>query len=154
MMDSKDRVAVGGLVFFILIIVSFAVLMVVGGRKVPNDIPVMQFVSGTEYNVGEAGQVIIEARFENGSSALLYPCVFSIVYPNKLTFLVQNGTTGSNGNQYVMFTVPNVTGVYEYQANCTLVTGNQGVISKSFHVSEFQNATNVLLHRVNAEITK
>jgi len=116
--------------------------------------PVMSFVSGTEYNIGEAGQVIVEARFSNGTSALSASCLMSIWYPDKSLFLLGNGTTGSNGNQYVQFTVPNMTGVYEYQAICPMVTGKNGTVSKSFHVSEFQNATTARLNRIKAGITK
>jgi len=155
MMDRKEWFATGGIAFFMLLLVSFAVAMVVGGKQIiSNDVPVMQFVSGTEYNIGEAGQVIVEARFSNGTSALLLPCNFSVLYPDKSVFLVQNGTNGPNGNQYVMFIVPNVTGVYEYQADCLLVMGKNSVVSKSFHVSEFQNETSTTLHRIKAVIPK
>jgi len=118
------------------------------------DVPTMQFVSGTEYNIGEAGQVIVEARFANGTAAFASACSFSVWYPDKSVFMVQNGTTGPNGNQYVAFTIPNMTGVYEYQASCPLVTGKTGVISKSFHVSEFQNMTTERLNRIRAVTVK
>lgn len=118
------------------------------------DVPMMSFVSGTEYNIGEAGQVIVEARFANGTSALSASCLMSIWYPDKSLFLLGNGTTGVNGNQYVQFTVPNMTGVYEYQAICPMVTGRNGTVSKSFHVSEFQNLTTERLNRIKARITK
>jgi hypothetical protein len=114
------------------------------------EVPVMSFVSGTEYNIGEAGQVIVEARFANGTSALSGTCGMAIWYPDKLVFMMQNGTTGPNGNQYVNFTIPNKTGVYEYQAVCPLVTNINGTISKSFHVSEFQNFTTERLNRIRA----
>ena len=114
------------------------------------DVPVMQFVSGTEYNIGEAAQVIVEARFANGTAAFSGACDFSVWYPDKTLFMTQSGATGPNGNQYVNFTVPNQTGVFEYQAVCPLVTNINGTISKSFHVSEFQNMTTERLNRIRA----
>lgn len=115
------------------------------------DVPVLQFVSGTEYNVGEFGQVITEARYLNGSSAL-QACNFTIWYPDKLPFVVVVGVSSVSGNQYMNFTVPNLTGVYEYQAQCLYDNGKFGVVSKSFHVSEFQNDTSTKLNRVKAVI--
>jgi len=143
---------VGGTLLVIVGALAFVVLFAKPGEKWP--FPVVQFVSGTEYNIGEAGQVIVEARFVNGSSAFVGSCLLSVWYPDKSLFVSQNGTTGSNGNQYIEFTVPDVTGVYEYQADCPLVTGD-GVVSKSFHVSEFQNETTVkLLRRIKAVVPK
>ena len=116
------------------------------------DMPILQFVSGTEYNIGEQGQVITEARYLNGSSAL-QACNFTIWYPDKTPFQMDvGGTLSASGNQYVNFTVPNMTGVYEYQAQCVYDNGKFGVISKSFHVSEFQNDTSTKLNRVRAVI--
>jgi uncharacterized protein YfaS (alpha-2-macroglobulin family) len=117
------------------------------------DIPALQFVSGTEYNIGEQGQVITEARYLNGTSAL-QNCTFAIWYPAKTLFADGNGTLSTSGNQYLAFIVPNATGVYEYQAQCTYDNGRFGVISKSFHVSEFQNDTSTKLNRVRAVMIK
>jgi hypothetical protein len=115
------------------------------------DVAPLTFVSGTEYNIGEAGQVIVEARYANGTSAL-QGCEMTIWYPNKGVYVVENATFGPNGNQYIEFTVPNVTGVFEYQAICTLEGNRTGVLSKSFHVSEFQNDTSTKLNRVRAVV--
>ena len=60
----------------------------------------------------------------------------------------------SDGNQYVNFTIPNVTGVYEYQASCLLTNGFFGTVSKSFHVSEFQNETLSKLRHIKAVMPK
>jgi len=117
------------------------------------DIPILQFVSGTEYNVGEVGQVITEARYLNGTSAL-QNCSFTIWYPDKTLFMTDLGVNSTSGNQYINFTTPNATGVYEYQAQCNLDNGRFGVLSKSFHVSEFQNDTSVKLNRVKAVIAR
>ena len=140
------------------------------------------FVSGTEYNVGEAGQIVVEARYPSGLSAFnISPMdlnmsvylsfgnesvVFSNVtgfpsacrikawYPDKSLFLEVLANESSSGNQFTSFVVPNVTGVYEYQAICNLNGMRLGVISKSFHVSEFQNESSSLFRRPRAEITK
>jgi len=109
----------------------------------------LRFVSGTEYNVGEAGQVIVEVRDRAGSSVATN-CTLSVWYPDKSLFLQQQGQASVTGNQYVNFTVPAVTGVYEYQANCTLPGPRSAVVSKSFHVSEFQNETLTKLRRIKA----
>lgn len=136
----------------VLVAMTFIYGLVVGPSG--DDIPVMSFISGTEYNVDEAGQVIVEARYATGMSALDGPCTIFIWYPNKTLFLEANGTAGPNGNQYIEFIVPNLTGVYEYQANCSLEGNRRGVISKSFHVSEFQNDTLTKLSRIRAVIPK
>lgn len=113
----------------VLLVVDNPVGMVNAAR------PTMQIVSGTEYLPGDAGQIIVEARFQNGTSALAGTCLLSVWYPDKSIAFLMNGTTGPNGNQYGNFTVPNVTGVYEYQAVCPLSTFINGTVSKSFHVA-------------------
>lgn len=113
----------------------------------------LRFVSGTEYNVGEAGQVIVEVRNQAGSSVATN-CTMSVWYPDKSLFLSQLGQPSATGNQYVNFTIPAVTGVYEYQANCTLPGNRDAVVSKSFHVSEFQNETLTKLRRIKAVSVK
>jgi hypothetical protein len=90
---------------------------------------------------------ITEMKFEAAGG-----CDFTIWYPDKTVFLSERGNLSAGGGEYVKFTVPNVTGVYEYQAQCELQTGGLGVVSKSFHVSEFQNDTSVKLNRVKAVI--
>lgn len=151
---ADDRVTVGvvSLVVVCILVLGFVVWLARTSSPPVWDVPVLQFVSGTEYNVGEAGQVIVEARYANGSSAL-DSCVMSIWYPDKSLFLSENATNGPNGNQYVSFTVPNSTGVYEYQAQCVLLGNVSGVVSKSFHVSEFQNETSSQLRRPKAWVT-
>ena len=82
-------------------------------------------------------------------------CRISIWYPNKTIFV--NATLADlapSGNQYIDFTVPNATGVYEYQAECLLRGNKTGIISKSFHVSEFQNDTYAKLNRIKAVMPK
>jgi hypothetical protein len=115
--------------------------------------PTIQFVSGTEYNLREQGQVIVEIRDIVGDP-VQSNCTISVWYPDKSSFILNQPTNlSSSGNSYIEFQVPNVTGVYEYQANCTAM-GRRMVISKSFHASEFQNETWTTLHRIKAVTPK
>jgi len=139
----------------VMVIVAFAGVMFAYWRSSPaKESFSLQFVSGTEYSVGEAGQVIVEARFSNGSSAIVSPCNMSIWYANKTLYLVNDSSTSTSGNEFIDFTVPNATGVYEYQASCAFVTGGSSIVSKSFHVSEFQNQTATRLGRVRAVLAR
>jgi hypothetical protein len=63
-------------------------------------------------------------------------CKASIWFPDKTLYIEeQQMILGPNGNGYVMFPVPSIEGVYEYQARCSIVPGSDNVASKSFHVS-------------------
>ena len=95
----------------------------------------LSFVSGTEYSFGDAGQVIVEVRDRN-SVPVASVCYVSIWYPDKSLFMDSVLANSSvTGNYYVAFIVPQVRGVYEYQANCT-VNAQSRIVSKSFHVSQ------------------
>jgi len=138
-----------------VIVVGITGYVAIGGLMSQHPVaePTMQFVSGTEYNIGEKGQVIVEIRDIAGNPAQSN-CTVSVWYPDKSIFLSDAVTViSASGNSYIDFIVPNMTGVYEYQANCTAV-GKQMIMSKSFHVSEFQNETWVTLHRIKAVIPK
>lgn len=151
----EEKTAMVGYVVVAVMATAAIVLFFIATRGPTEtwDIPVLQFVSGTEYNVGEQGQVITEARYLNGTSAL-QNCTFAIWYPDKVLFMTGIGANSTSGNQYINFTTPNATGVYEYQAQCTFDNGRFGVLSKSFHVSEFQNDTSTKLNRVKAVIAR
>jgi hypothetical protein len=149
-MDRKLAVGIF-LVMIVLVcgIIGAIIMRINAPKQEMGESFVVQFVSGTEYNIGEEGQVIVEARYSNGTSAFSTACLISIWYPDKSTFLLENASSGANGNQYIVFTVPNVTGVYEYQAECSGI----GVVSKSFHVSAFQNeTTQKLLRHIKAVV--
>ena len=73
----------------------------------------------------------------NGTVAIpAAQCLASVWFPDK-TLFVTNQTmalSDSNGNAYIDFTVPDIDGVYEYQAVCQI--GNRTLIaSHSFHVT-------------------
>jgi hypothetical protein len=111
-----------------------------------------QFVSGTEYNVDEEGQVIVEIRDKDGV-AVQTNCTVNVWYPNKTLWISQVASVSDTGNSWINFTTPYLTGVYEYQANCT-AKGKVMVMSKSFHVSTFQNDTLTKLNRIKAVTPK
>ena len=134
MTDGKYVVGVFVLAVVVIGFVAYSMFNKAGSLEEP----VLQFVSGTEYVSGELGQVIVEARFLNGSSAL-GSCTLLSWYPDKSLFFSVGGNLSVSGNVYTEFVVANVTGVYEYQAQCTYTNGKNGTISKSFHVSAFQN---------------
>jgi hypothetical protein len=157
--DEKQDFApfvVAGVAFIFVAVVVFALYP---RSTSASDVPQLTFVSGTEYTISEAGQSIVEARFKNGTSAFDYtggvcvvfdenttcplvpPCTMRLWYPNKTLFLSQDTVTSASETEYIAFTTPNVTGIYEYQADCLLLGGRRGVISKAFHVSAFQNDT-------------
>ena len=66
----------------------------------------MVFVSGTEYNVGEQGQVIVEARFLNGSSAINGACNLTVWYPDKSVYLSVPSISSASGAEYTGFVIP------------------------------------------------
>jgi hypothetical protein len=156
-MEEITKSSIGTLVASFAVL--FVALLVVGlwyvdHRAVVSKGPVLAFVSGTEYNVGERGQVIVEARFNNGSSAIASNCTIKVWYPDKSLFLSELSFLSTADNQFIEFVVPNMTGVYEYQATCPLSVGSNNTVSKSFHVSEFQNETLTNLRRVRAVMTR
>lgn len=138
---------------FVMVLSVVGIFVYLQRQVVLDQGPILQFVSGTEYMPGEAGQIIVEARYINGSSALT-TCDLLCWYPDKTVFLNMVGNVSSSGNIYVEFVVPNVTGVYEYQAQCNYTNGKNGIISKSFHVSEFQNDIYTKLNRIKAVMPK
>jgi hypothetical protein len=150
----SDSLKLWGMLGMVLLCVGiFGAITMLGGDREP-EFPDLGFVSGTEYNIGEAGQVIVEARFNNGSSGIAPPCEIKIWYPSKFLWIQENTTTSASDNEFINFTTPNVTGIYEYQAMCPMVVGPAKTISKSFHVSSFQNETSQRLNRMRAVMPK
>lgn len=149
-MEDRTKLAV---VMAVLLVAIGALSFFMMHPEKATDHPDLSFVSGTEYNIGEAGQVIVEARFANGSSALA-ACQLLAWYPDKSLFFNMSGAVSISGAEYVDFVVPNKTGVYEYQAQCSYLGGGSNVVGKSFHVSEFQNDTFTKLNRIKAVMPK
>ena len=104
-------------------------------------------------DIALTGVKLYESASVNGSggNATQTACNMTVWYPDKSVFInATNASMSASGNQYIGFVVPNATGVYEYQADCALEGNRTGIISKSFHVSEFQNDTSTKLNRVRA----
>jgi len=97
----------------------------------------IEFVSGTEYAVGENAQTIV--RVTNALGIGLSPdwCNATIWYPNKTVLVLNTSMTsgGASGSYYYNWTAPDVYGIYEQYAECKIqnkIIGN----SKASHVSE------------------
>ena len=94
----------------------------------------VNMVSGTEYQPGQMGKIIVELRNRN-SVALSANCTATVLYPNGTTWIsaVPMGQT-SLGTYFHNFTISNVTGVYEYSTDCQRGSKNY-IVGKAFHVS-------------------
>lgn len=85
--------------------------------------------AGGPYNFSDTVTINVTVRDVNANYVnIMGLCNYTILYPNSTVFL-ENGTseyrTGSHGQYYYNFTVPNVTGNYTVNVNCTLpVTSN------------------------------
>lgn len=141
--DDKLRKEYGKYVVGILIVVLIGVLFfsrpgseVLENGEIVKDEMVFKFVSGTEYVPTDEGQVIVELR-DRQYNSINATCYVSILYPNKTLFVnhQEMADTASVGTQYYNFTVPTVSGVFEYSANCTYL-GNNYIVGQSFHVSK------------------
>lgn len=94
----------------------------------------INMISGTEYIVGDAGQIIMELRNKNFEAITDANCSATIQYHNKTIFLggdmLGNPETGT---YYFNFTVPDAVGVFEYSVDCERGTRHY-ITGKSFHV--------------------
>jgi hypothetical protein len=102
----------------------------------------VNFISGTEYQQGEIGQVIVRATDAWGNPITADWCNTTIYNPDK-TVLVNNTAMtqgGSPGSWYYGFTTPfTQIGVYEEYVKCqvTLPAGVRTLgAGSSFHVSQ------------------
>lgn len=96
----------------------------------------LSIVSKTEYVPLDEGQVISEFRNLLTRQPINATCYASILYPNKTAFITDQNMQFQSGpgTHYINFSVPNVEGVYEYQARCEY-NGINYTTSKAFHVS-------------------
>ena len=104
--------------------------------------PDLVFVSGTEYQQGSPGQIIVKVQNAYGNPINASWCNVTIYYPDKSVFvndtpMIQGGAPGS---WYYAFTTPYTQiGVYEAYVQCSVPMpwGNQILdSSKAFHVGE------------------
>jgi len=105
--------------------------------------PILSFVSSTEYQSGEPGQIIVKVHNVYGIPITAYGCNVSIYYPDKTLFVDSQAMTqgGAPGSWYYQFTPPfDKIGVYEAYVTCnvSLPGGRSRILSasKAFHVSQ------------------
>jgi len=100
------------------------------------------FVSGTEYQQGTAGQIIVKVQNIFGRPINATWCNVSIYYPDKTLFVNNQPMTygGAPGSWYYAFTTPfTQIGVYEAYVQCLVpLPGGARILgaSKAFHVSQ------------------
>lgn len=125
-------VVCGCILIITLVWVSFSTLRPVS--------PSLSMVSGTEYISGEEGQVIARIADRNGRPISGAFCHATILFPEKSFFMLERemSQAQTSGNYFVTFTVPAITGIYEYNVEC-LVGDDLITTSRSFHVSPAYN---------------
>jgi len=100
------------------------------------------FISGTEYQQGEVGQVIVRVVNAWGMPISANYCNVTVYYPNKTVFINNQSMTegGAPGSWYYEFTTPfTQIGVYEEYVVCQVtLPGGPRLIGagSSFHVSQ------------------
>lgn len=99
----------------------------------------LKFISGTEYQVGESGQVIVRVVDAYGNGVTATWCNVTIYNPSKVAIetnqpMVSGGATGS---WYYNFTTASDIGVYEEQVYCKVTSPNKVIgAGSSFHVQQ------------------
>jgi len=102
----------------------------------------VKFISGTEYQQGEVGQVIVRVVNAWGMPITADYCNVTVYYPDKTVFIDNQPMTqgGAPGSWYYIFTTPFThIGVYEEYVVCkvTLPAGPRLIgAGSSFHVSQ------------------
>ena len=102
----------------------------------------VQFISGTEYQIGEVGETIVRTVNVWGVPITANWCNVTIYYPDKTVFVDNQPMTqgGGAGSWYYKFTTPfTQIGVYEEYVTCgiTLPSGTKILgAGSSFHVSQ------------------
>jgi hypothetical protein len=102
----------------------------------------VDFISGTEYQQGESGQVIVRTTNAWGVPITADWCNVTIYNPDKTTMVNNSAMTqgGAPGSWYYTFTTPfTQIGVYEEYVVCqvTLPAGTRTLgAGSSFHVSQ------------------
>jgi hypothetical protein len=84
------------------------------------------FVSGTEYQTGEAGTIFLQLKDSQGNAVndgncyldVYYPSYGNLSHPVLYTDIGMLYKTGSNGIYFYDMVVPNITGVYMLGASC------------------------------------
>lgn len=99
----------------------------------------IKFISGTEYQVGEEGQVIVRVVDAYGNGVTATWCNVTIYNPSKVAIetnvaMIQGGASGS---WYHNFTASTDIGVYEEQVFCKVTSPNKTIgAGSSFHIQQ------------------
>jgi len=101
----------------------------------------VNFVSGTEYQIGERGSTIVSVTNVFGDPISVDWCNETIYYPNKTVFVDNQPMTqgGAPASWYYEFTVPNQLGNYEQYVVCQVhtITGTRLIKArKAFHAQQ------------------
>lgn len=122
-----------------------------------NQTAMLSYVSGTEYQHGEPGQIIVKVTNVYGTPITANWCNVSIYFPNKTAFVDNQPMTqgGAPGSWYYEFIPPfDVIGVYESYVTCEaqLPGGRTRILSnsKAFHVGQ---ALTLVNETANAQVT-
>ena len=138
-------------IYLIPIVALLLVGLGVGGVALSksNINPQIKFISGTEYQWGEKGQVIVRTVNAFGNPISANWCNVTIYYPDKTVFVNNQPMTqgGADGSWYYEFTTPfTQIGVYEEEVVCQITGYPYGTreigAGSSFHVSQTLTAIN------------
>jgi len=127
---------------WLIVLVALLGLVSVGGAYYGRyGYRAINFVSGTEYQIGEKGSTIISVTDAFGNAVSADWCNVTIYYPDKTVFVNAQPMTqgGAPGSWYYEFTVPNQLGNYEQYVVCqvTTITGTRQISArKAFHTSQ------------------
>jgi len=105
-----------------------------------NQEPVFQFVSATEYQIGDTnGSTIIKLADYRGDK-INTTCWEKILYPDKSTYIEWSEMIWHSeySNYYLNFDIPSVVGIYDQEVRC--IVNNKNIsLGKGFHVSNISN---------------
>jgi hypothetical protein len=134
-MEDNKKIVVLVCLVIVLAIASF--ILIASSNRVSAQEFTINIISGTEYDVGNMGQLVVEIRDKN-FNPINATCFFTIFYPNKNYFVSSGNASGITdvGTYFYTFQVPSVEGVYEYSVSCTKGAKTY-VVGKSFHVRNY-----------------
>lgn len=131
---NKDRLLVMIMGLFMFIWLTMITVALFSKTTISLDGTQVNIVSGTEYEPGETGKIVVEIR-DRFSNPLEANCSVTILYPEGSVWVNDDWMNETViGTYFYDFTVQNITGIYEYSTSCQRGSRNY-VVGKSFHVS-------------------
>lgn len=131
----NGKIKVVGILALAVIVIGITVVAALGTFFDEDNVG-MEITSRTEYIGGDIGQVLTDVRFAISNMPAPATCWASALYPDKTALFTNEPMSGTVlGTYNYSFTVPNIEGVYEYQAICEVSPGRNVTRSKAFHVS-------------------